>query len=269
MVGLLYKDFASIRWKMITAIVSVATIVFLIFRVVSELLYINGIESEIVLVLQLVASMIFPLIFMSFIFYINTFPAKIIENENKNKISDYLGSMPVSDEQYVLSKYLFVGILVYISFSVNTVWGVIAQSFAGSGDELLAATADAVELLTSFIYPIAIIEIFMASIELPMIFMLGTAKMIMLKNLGMEALGIIVFGFMLFADMDWVGEHLSVEAIINWIDTHTFELTLLSIVSIILALGLFYLSYRFTCKMLNRRKYRIINPNQSERLEVA
>ena len=258
MAGLLYKDFASIKWKLIVIIVVILTIALLGLRIGAAIATGMGASTDTLFLLQIFPVVELPCMFLVFAFYINSFPCKIIEDEKKNKINDYLGSLPISDDKYVLSKYLFVGISVYFAFSVETMWGVIIQSFIDSSTELMVAAKDLVLVMISIAYPLAIWCLFMAAIELPMIFVLGTARMQSVKNVFMEFLGVAVFAFLLFADREWFNEHLSIEAIYNWMETHQFELVVLQIFSICIVLGLFYLSYKLTCKMINKRKYKVL-----------
>lgn len=264
MAGLLYKDFASVKWKLQAIVVAVLTIVLLALRVGAAIATGRGASEDTIMMFQLVPAIYLPCYYLMFTYYINSFPAKIIEDEKKNKINDYLGSLPISDESYVLSKYLFVLILVYISFSCETIWNVIIMSFADSSNEILSSASDFVTVMTSVCFPLALFCLVMAAIELPMIFMLGTVKMQAIKNVGMEIMGVAVFAFLLFADLDWFNEHFSIEALAIWMEKYAFEITVADVVSIFFVLGFFYLSYRLTCKMVNKRKYKIYNEPATE-----
>ena len=264
MAGLLYKDFASVKWKLQVVIVALLTIVLLALRIAAAIVTDMGASEDTILLFQLFPAVYLPCMYLMFTYYINSFPAKIIEDEKKNKINDYLGSLPISDNSYVLSKYLFVLILVYVAFSCEAMWNVIIMSFSDSTNEIVSSASDFITVMTNISYPLAVFCIIMAAIELPMIFMLGAARMQEIKNVGIELLGVAVFAVLLFADMEWFNEHFSIEAIAAWMEKYSFEITVAEVISIFIVLALFYLSYRLTCKMINRRKYKVLNVPANE-----
>ena len=268
MAGLLYKDFASVKWKLIAVIVVILTVVLLAIRIAAAIVTNMGATGDTIILFQLFPAVYLPCMYLMFAYYINSFPAKIIEDEKKNKINDYLGSLPVSDNTYVLSKYLFVLILVYVAFSCETVWNIIIMSFSDSTNEIISAASDFITVMTNISFPLAVFCITMAAIELPMIFILGTARMQAIKNVGVEFLGVAVFAVLLFVDLEWFDEHFSIEAIAAWMEKYEFEIMVAEVVSIFCVLGFFYLSYRLTCKLVNKHKYKILNAPASEAFDA-
>ncbi len=256
MAGLLYKDFVSIKGKTYLVIGAVITLLMLGLRVIYGIVESGSSAEEVVFALLFIISAYIPFSCIVLTCITNMLPCKVIDDEKKNKINDYIGSLPLTQQQYVLSKYLFVAILIYVIFSVETMWGVISMSFCEGNNEMIATTSELLEFTVGLIYPLALFGLLMAAIELPMIFLLGGAKMQVIKNIAMEILGVVVFGVMLFVDYNWIEEHVSLENILAWTNKHSFELSVFNVFSIVIILGLFYCSYRFTCKMMQNRKCR-------------
>lgn len=126
-------------------------------------------------------------------------------------------------------------------------WGVICNAFCREGvsSELMAA-------ICSFIPLLICLVLLSAAIELPLFILLGVQKAKLVKIAVVMGIGFVVVGFLFFGDLNWLSENLSILVFMKWYETHTFEVAFLTILSPVITLALYYVSYRITCFFSNR-----------------
>ena len=57
----------------------------------------------------------------------------------------------------------------------------------------------------------------------------------------------VVIGFLFFGDLNRLGEKLDIVTFVEWCNTHVFAVSFIQVVSPVVILTLYYMSYRITC----------------------
>lgn len=251
--GLLYKDFVTVcRIKKVNLLfmLAVSTLLFMMLRIVfpgNAGIMLENEAGEAVSLADTVFVMVFALFILTGMGIINSLSEKIIGVDEKNKIKVYLSVMPIQRETYIASKYLFIGIACYIILAIEYVWGTVCTGFCNPG-----AMFDLCQLMTSFLLVFILAVIFVASIELPMFLLLGREKAMYIKVAFLLAIAFIVIGYVLFGDLDRINTYVNISHIIEWAKMHRSGITVFQSMFPAIILGLYYLSYRLTCRLSYR-----------------
>lgn len=264
MAGLLYKDFIGIKGKRIIWILVGCTLLFLILRFMfpgNVTATMSGVmsESETGELAEMTVGefrdtllMTPPLLLMvcgiSLIF---TWTAAICRHDERNKTRHFTRALPLNKNAYIASKYLFIGIAVYLLFSLNTMWIIIFNSVAGdnNGSECIMALS---QLLASFCG----LSLVLASIELPFFITFGVKKGTVIQTAILEGAAFLVMAYLLFGNLK-IFKNFNIYVFVNWCQEHTVMIMLISILSPAAELLLFWLSYRITCKINQNREVAI------------
>ena len=256
MAGLLYKDFTAVRGKKLLLILFLLTIFYLVLRMlfpgtgkISAGLSLTDDTGN-------VTGNIIDMIFVSGEFIllwflcnlINSTGTKIIQFDEKNKITGYLCSLPVSKRTYVASKYVFIGIFAYGTYSLYDIWHHICLCFAGDG-----SFTELSILIYNFSIPFLCLVLFVSSIELPLFLIIGKAKAMLVKIGILLLIGLLLFGYLLFGDLNRLAR-LDIENLVQWMMHHYYAVTLLSVFSPVITLGQFYFSYRMAVKFYDKKE---------------
>lgn len=252
--GLLYKDFVAIKGKRLVWILVIVTVAYTILRmafpgtVYMEQFIVtndNGETGNLIDMFFIMGE--FVVIWMGG-WVINMFGLKTIQFDEKNKLRGYLSSLPFDKKAYVASKYIFTGILAYVAISLYLLWHVICTAFMGEG--FIAGLS---ALIMSFSIPFISLVLLIMAVELPAFLIAGKDKSNMVIISIVMLVAIVILGYLLFGDLS-VLEKINYEKIINWLDAHAFEMTLLFILFPMVTLGLYYLSYRIAAKLYVRKE---------------
>ncbi|MBD5522297.1 MAG: ABC-2 transporter permease [Lachnospiraceae bacterium] len=264
MAGLLYKDFIGINGKRIVWILIGATLLFLILRFVfpgnvDTVLGFGMVENEAGELVEMTVGdfsdsflVIIPMILIaSGIALPSTWTSAICRNDEKNKTRQFTRTLPLDKNAYIASKYIFIGIAVYVLFSLETVWIMIFNSVAGNNNcsELIAAIS---QLLIVF----SGISILLASIELPFFLTLGVKKGSLLKIAILEGLAFLAIAYLFFGNLK-VFENFDIIVFSDWCKEHLVVVALISIISPIVDIFIYWLSYRITCRINQNREVEI------------
>jgi len=246
--GLLYKDFVSVSGKKLIVFITFLTLVYSIFRIafpgyaqdepftatneqgqelnLPDAFFITGQGLFVVAVMGLM----------------NGWVSKIVEGDRKNKIKNYVYSMPIEKNTYIASKYVFIGVSAYIFFSVAVIWNIICGAFCKEGFLLDVST-----LLSAFLVPCISLILLSAAMELPMFILMGRDKAMLVKTAMIMVIAFIVIGFLFFGDLNRLGEKLNIVRLVDWCNRHVFALSLIQVVFPVVILSLYYISYCITC----------------------
>lgn len=235
--GLLYKDFAALRGKRLLLVLIILTFAYTILRI-----NFPG-ASEI--------SGFMPTFFILDFgcYFINTWSSKILVFDEKNKIRNYISSMPFSKKTYVASKYIFIAISTYVMLSFYMIWHVVNMAFMGE-----SSIKEFTYLIAGFSIPFICMTLLISAIELPMFLALGKGKAMMVKVTISMIIGIVILGYILFGDLN-VFENFDIEFVIKWAESHEIELVLLSILSPVITMILYYCSYRIALRLYEKKEY--------------
>lgn len=265
MAGLLYKDFVGIKGRRIVWILAGFTFVFLILRFLfpgnvttvmaggwatenetGELVKITVGELRDSLLVML------PLLFIVVSFSLpSTWTTAICRHDEKNKTKQFTGALPLGKNAYIASKYLFIGIAVYIFFSLDTIWITIYNSVAGNNN-----STECLMVLAQFLMGFSGLSLVLASIELPFFITLGVKKGMLMKKVILEGAAFFVIAYQLFGNMK-IFENFDITIFVSWCQEHLVIVTFVSVISPIVELLIFWLSYRITCKINQNREVEI------------
>lgn len=264
MAGLLYKDFVGIKGKKIIWIFTICTILFLALRLAfpgnvnadmaGSSIGMRETESgEFVTVtsgyfwdfLLMIPPM---LLIASGLVLPSIWTTSICKNDETNKTKQFTRTLPLGKNAYIASKYLFIGIAVYILFSLETIWIIIFNSVAGDNP--------ARKIIISFSQLLVVlcgISLLLASIELPFFITLGVKKGSIIKTAILEGIAFLIIAYLFFGDLK-IFEKFNIYALANWCQEHIVMVLLISTLSPIADIFIFWLSYRITCKINQDRE---------------
>ena len=246
----MYKDFVAIKGKRICIILLSALALLCILRVIFpgsmaeglEMVFVNdqGIRIN---TLDLMFVMPYICIIFSIVCFIDMWCARLSEaDESSSRIKNYVSSLPVSANSYVASKYVFITAATYILISLLSITGIVLAAFTEPGTGL-----DLIRMCEMLVLPVTSLLILVASVELPLYILLGREKGNLAKVAIILLFVFVIIGFMLFADISWLTDKENyIIAFYNWYTKHLTEMTLISYLSPVIDLFIFYLSYRIT-----------------------
>ena len=248
--GLMYKDFVASKGKRICIILLSALALLCILRVIFpgsmaeglEMVFVNdqGIRIN---ALDLMFVTPYICIIFTIVCFIDMWCARLSEaDESSSRIKNYVSSLPVSANSYVASKYVFVTIATYVLISLLSITGIVLAAFTEPGTGL-----DLIRMCEMLVLPVTSLLILVASVELPLYILLGREKGNLAKVAIILLFVFVIIGFMLFADISWLTDKENyIIAFYNWYTKHLTEMTLISYLSPVIDLFIFYLSYRIT-----------------------
>lgn len=230
----------------LTWIVLALTVIFGLIRVIFSGLSENAVMvtndyGQTVNALDMTLLMSLAIFIIMFMQWINDTVGRIINGDEKNKIQNYLYSMPIDKKTYIAAKYIFVGIMAYVFISVLYINGILFTAFCSEG-----TIRDLGQQIIASIPLFMSIALFVAAIEFPMYILYGKEKCNMVITSLLLFIAFIVLGFLMFGNLsDWNG--INIEGIMNFIENHVTEVTITQSFGPVIVLGLYYLSYRITC----------------------
>ncbi|MGN0346680.1 MAG: ABC-2 transporter permease [Lachnospiraceae bacterium] len=255
MAGLLYKDFVSVGGKKIVMLFSFLTILYIALRLIfpgttdMELFLLHNEDGEMIHMMDVFFLFACGLFLVAECSILNGWIGKTVEGDDKNKIQGYLCALPLEKNDYIASKYVFIGISVYIFLSLSICWSITANAFCRDG-----MLADAFTMLASALPVIACIILLSAAVEFPLFLTVGKSKALLIKTAIWLTLAYVVVGLLFFADMGWVFEHLSITRFMDWYKNNQFFVALMNILFPVVSLVLYYFSYRITCFLVIRQR---------------
>lgn len=264
MAGLLYKDYIGIRGTRIVCILLVCTFLFLILRFtfpgnVDTVMPDGMQELESGELVSITVGefhdsfLIMPplLLIACGIVLPSTWTAAICRNDEKHKTRQFTGALPLNKNAYFASKYIFIGIAVYVLFSLETTWIIIYNSVAGDN-----RIGDVVTAVSTLLNAVCGISLLLTSIELPFYLTLGVKKGNLLKTAVMEGIAFLAVAYLFFGNLK-VFENFNIYLFAQWCEEHLVIVTLISILLPAAYIFLFWLSYRLTCRINQNREVEI------------
>ena len=243
MAGLLYKDFVGIKGRTNVIVFSVLTLLFLAFRVLFP-----GNSGEVGEFFDFGGITLVDLIVVLSIMLISKATTMIIANDEKHNAMQFTKSLPLDKNSYIASKYIFIGIMTYVFYSLSCVWGIIYISLCVN-----ESMSDFAKALMGILLPLYGMMLIIAAIELPFFITFGIKKAGIVKNAIMEILMFLIVGFVLFGDLDLL-QNIDIEVFVHFAETHSFELIVLNVTQPVTVLIIYYLSYRLTCRINKNRE---------------
>ena len=248
--GLMYKDFVAIKGKRICIILLSALALLCILRVIfpgsmaerMDFIVKNDSGTE-VNTLDIMFVTVYMCIVLTIVCFIDIWCARLSETDASSvRIKNYISSLPVSANSYVASKYVFITIATYILISLLSITGIVLAAFTEPGTGL-----DLIRMCEMLVLPVTSLLILVAAVELPLYILLGRENGNLAKVAIILLFVFVIIGFMLFADISWLTDKENyIIAFYNWYTKHLTEMTLISYLSPVIDLLIFYLSYRIT-----------------------
>ncbi len=256
--GLLYKDFICIKGKRIAMILTLITVVLCLLRVVfpgSAATVDNGFlanndDGKLVNFIDMLFAATLAGYVFAIIVSVSSLSVKITDSDKQSRnIENYLRSMPVDNNSYVSSKYIFIGVTSYALLSIACIIGIVFAAFCELG-----LPKDLINMTELMCIPLTSLILLIASIELPLFILLGKEKGNFIKTAILLIVVLIILGFILFGDLSlFTGEDTLLLRIMRWYMDHQLEATAVSYVSPVIAIIIYYLSYRITSFFRDRR----------------
>ncbi len=228
MAGLLYKDFTAVKGRRLLVFIAIITLIFVILRValpgtayLEDFMVVDEKGNEINIIDAFLVMYIVLNIIMS-ADWINKLVSRVVANDGKNKIRNYLFSMPVCKKKYIISKYVGILAVTGFIFMVFLLWFGVYKAFMGE-----VFKRDLVVLLEKFLPSFLALGLLIASFELPMYLFWGRGKTMIVKISFLMLCGFFVVGFLLFGDLS-VFDGIDVEKILIWVALHNRGIKLFS-----------------------------------------
>ncbi len=261
MAGLLYKDFVSIRGRRIVLIMIGCTLAFMALRFlfpgnVGAVASFGMAENEAGELVEITVGelrdsflVMLPLLFMvAGLSLIPTWTAAICRHDERNRTRQYTAALPLAKNAYIASKYLFIGIAVYLLFSLDSVWIIIFNSVAGENN-----SSECLKIMSQFLMTFCGMLLVLAAIELPFFITLGVKKGMLVKTALIEGFAFLGMAYLFFGNL-MIFKNFDIGIFVNWCEEHFVIAALISVLSPIAELFLFWLSYRITCRINQNRE---------------
>lgn len=240
MVGLLYKDFLAVKGRLYILFISLGMLLYFLMRI--ALLHVDGIDL-------IMLSQYFGLCGILFLFLVNQIEVGMISADEGRRQKNYYLGLPISKQQYVASKYVFLLIGFYVVLSVLLVFGYISR--IGCKDETVEGN---LYQLMTLVPTLACTMLFIPSIELPFYIGFGSKKGAQIKNGLLIALFFFIIVYMMFGNLDII-DQISVMKLLDYLTEHPDILLVCQVFLPYCSLGLYYLSYRISCLLFLRKEW--------------
>ncbi len=172
----------------------------------------------------------------------NGWTAKKVELDDKNKIRGYISALPLEKNAYIASKYIFMAISAYVFMSIYYIWSISCLAFCREG-----IMTNMVEIIGGFIPVFTSFGLLLTAIELPLFILFGKEKAMLIKVAFIMLIAFAMIGFLLFGDLVWMEQHINIAVLAKWCEKYKMEVAVVTLLSPVFVLALYYGSYRITC----------------------
>lgn len=239
MAGLLYKDFVAIRGKVYVICAVVGMLLVALLRVNT-----NTDEMEYLLVMTM-----FCLVIFLFMLLNNKIETDILQVDEARKQKQYCVSLPVTKKQYVETKYVFMLLTIYFMQAFCTLLCNVLMI-----DYRTELCVNMLSVVGSLVPIISCIVLLVMSIELPFFIGFGYKKGNTLKQTIIVLIFFAVLIYLMFGDLS-LFQNASVDALAEVILNNQDVMTALQVFSPCLTLIVYYISYRISCALFERREF--------------
>lgn len=249
--GLLYKDYVSvnrINKVNLTWLLVLLTVLYIALRIVFpgtadvKGLLVENEDGQIINIVDSLFVTVLGFFIIETLALMNGWNAKIVESDDKNKIRGYIKALPLDKNAYIASKYIFIAISTYVFMSISYIWYISCIAFCMEG-----MIFDTAQLIGGFIPVFAGFSLLLAAVELPLFILFGKEKAMLIKVAFIMLIALAMVGFLLFGDLLWIERHVNITVLAKWCEKHSVEVAVVSLLSPVSVLALYYASYRITC----------------------
>lgn len=231
MAGLLYKDFIAVKGKWYIISMAAGFLLMMVLRMVLP-------PDQGDVIVCLLATFIVIILLALVIFNLETSVVAVDEGRRRRC---YCLSLPVSEKQYVASKYIFILLAFYVVISFSMMSGLLCSINCENAEMLMQST-----ILQQMVPIMACLLLFMAALELPFLICLGTRRGYRLKLGIMLALAFWVLVYVFFGDLS-ILDKISMDKICGYVKEHQEIYMLIQMFITLGTLAVYYVSYRITC----------------------
>ncbi|MBR6103002.1 MAG: ABC-2 transporter permease [Ruminococcus sp.] len=223
MLGFLYKDIKSnLKWLLLGLLVIMFMVCLMSLAMVlgDENIKQKGMGSFMKMILFVLEAMSFVIV--------GAFSLNYIQSDERKKWGYYVASLPCGTRNQVVSKYVFVAGITFITFFICIANNLFVGLFVKGMPDL-----------TETLFSVVCLSLLMRAIELPFIFAFGTKVGSQVK--GGIMLMIIVWAavYFMFGDLSWMGSEDEIWGkLFEWIQGFDFTKLLDTVLGKILLLGL-------------------------------
>ena len=240
MAGLLYKDFVAVKGKIYVFVSVLVLLLALGVRIVVP-------AGEIIDAL-LFGTYFYLMIILYMVLIYKLQDSMVAIDEGKRQ-KHYFLSLPVSKRQYVASKYVFLLIAFYFVLSLGLIFGMICQMKWQT-----EASEQMMNMWTSVLPILACMMLMIPAIELPFFIGCGTKRGRQVKigfYIGLFFLSIV---WLLFGNLH-LFDQIGLVDILAYLNEHREFLLAGYVILPYVSLGLYYLSYRISCVLFEKRRW--------------
>ena len=239
MAGLLYKDFVAIKGKIYIIVMAGVFFVFLGLRL--------AVRNELI---DILVCMLYTCIVLTLYFFVlSNIEISLIAVDEKKNQKNYFLSLPVSKQKYIASKYILLLLIFYIIMSFSILLGMICRINCQSEglSQLIQYGLSLIPVLTCML-------LWIPSVELPFFMGFGTGKGNQIRTGVIILFFFLVTVYMMFGDLS-VFSGINTESVIRFVDRHKNELMTVQVFMPWFGAGVYYLSYRISCLLFERREW--------------
>ena len=237
MAGLLYKDFVAIKGKVYATVMLAVLVMILAVRLFVTVIYID----EIIWAVSLMVSFVF------YFIVIGKLEISLIAADEGRKQKQYYLSMPVSRNQYVASKYLFLLLTFWVVLSFSILLQTIC--LIGCKNESME---EMILLFDGLLPALTCGFLLIPTMELPFFIGTGTKRGSQVKTGLVVIVFFLVIVYLFFGDLT-ILERINFMAILNYLKNHAGLLLCLQVFAPYGIVLLYYLSYRISCVLFRKR----------------
>ena len=168
--------------------------------------------------------------------------------DETKKQKQYCISLPITKKQYVAAKYVFMLLVFYIVQSFVTLFCYIIAV-----DCVTTLCAQLVSIIMTILPIITTIMMVVTAIELPFFIGVGYKKGSLLKQGLLEVAFVVGIIYLLFGDLR-IFDNVSLYVFVAWIENHQVVVNALHIFTPVIGLAVYYISYRISCALYERRE---------------
>ena len=237
MAGLLYKDFVAVKGKIYVTVMLVVLVLALAVRLFVHTAYIDG-------VIWAACLMVSGVLYFAIV---GKMEISLIAADEGRKQKQYYFSMPVSKNQYVASKYLFLLLTFWVLLSFASLLQTLCllQCEKESLQEMILLFDGLLPAMTCGF-------LLLPAIELPFFIGMGTKRGSQVKTGLLIMVFFLIIVYLFFGDLT-ILDRINFMAILNYLKNHTALLLVLQVAAPYGVFLLYYLSYRISCVLFRKR----------------
>lgn len=239
MAGLLYKDFAAVKGKWYVWSILSIMLLMLLGRIIFP-------AEEIDIAFWALSLFLIALLIFLILGKLETGAVSVDEGR---KQKHYFLSLPVSQKQYVASKYIFILLAFFAALSV----GMLLENMCliGCEDEMVQ---NLVPVLQSILPVLFCVMLMIPAVELPFFIGFGVKRGNQIKIGLLFVVFFLAIIFLMFGDLT-IFDRIDLIYILSYLNEHNSVVLCLNVFIPYGALLLYYLSYRISCLLFARREW--------------